>query len=156
RTVIVLTTAVFVLAGAGFAFIPQQFFPSSDRPKILADLWLPEGTSYKETEMQAKRLEERLLASKETSAVTAFIGDGIPRFFLPLDQKLRNQNFAQFLIIRADVEKRDGVIEHIRGILASVFPAVRFKVDRLFLGPPVGWPVQIRVLGPDRDEVRRI
>jgi multidrug efflux pump subunit AcrB len=156
RTVIVLTVAMFALAGAGFTLIPQQFFPSSDRPEILADLWLPEGTSYKETEAQAKRLEVRLLGDTDIGAVTAFVGEGIPRFFLPLDQQLRNQNFAQFLIIPADVKKRDSVIEHIRAILANDFPAVRFKVDRLFLGPPVGWPVQLRILGPDREEVQRI
>jgi multidrug efflux pump subunit AcrB len=156
RTVVVLTVAAFLLSGAGFTLIPQQFFPSSDRPEILADLWLPEGTSYKETEAQAKRLEEQLLANKEIAAITAFVGEGIPRFFLPLDQQLRNQNFAQFLIMPVEVKKRDAVIAQIRGILADHFPAVRFKVDRLFLGPPVGWPVQLRILGPDREEVWRI
>jgi multidrug efflux pump subunit AcrB len=156
RLVTGLTIAIFAAAGAGFSFIPQQFFPSSDRPEILADLWLPEGTSYKETEQQAKRLEERLLADKEIGSVTAFVGEGIPRFFLPLDQQLKNQNFAQFLILPKDPAGREPAIQRIRSVLASDFPGVRFKVERLFVGPPVGWPVQLRVQGPDRDEVRRI
>jgi multidrug efflux pump subunit AcrB len=156
RTVIVLTLAVFALAGAGFTFIPQQFFPSSDRPEILADLWLPEGTSYKETEVQAKRLEQYLLSDRGVGSVTAFVGEGIPRFFLPLDQQLKNRNFAQFLIMPANPDSREAIIERTRTLLANEFPGVRSKVDRLFLGPPVGWPVQFRVQGPDRDEVRRI
>jgi multidrug efflux pump subunit AcrB len=156
KTVIVLTVAAFALAGAGFGFIPQQFFPSSDRPEILADLWLPEGTSYSETESQAKRLEQRLLKDEAIGSVTAFVGEGIPRFFLPLDQQLRNQNFAQFLVMPKDSNAREAVIEHMRRILDAEFPGVRFKVDRLFLGPPVGWPVQLRVVGPNRNEVRRI
>jgi multidrug efflux pump subunit AcrB len=156
RTVIAFTVVAFAVAGAGFGFIPQQFFPSSDRPEILVDLWLPEGTSYLETEAQAKRLEERLLADKDVGSMTAFVGDGIPRFFLPLDQQLKNQNFAQFLLMPKDTAVRDAVIERTRGILANDFPSVRFKVERLFLGPPVGWAVQFRVQGPDRDEVRRI
>ncbi|MGO8951788.1 MAG: efflux RND transporter permease subunit [Rhodomicrobium sp.] len=156
RIVIVLTAAGFIAAGAGFTLIPQQFFPSSDRPEILADLWLPEGASYRETEAQALRLERRLLADGDVGAVTAFVGDGIPRFFLPLDQQLKNQNFAQFLVMPKEPKDRDAVIRRMRDFLSGSFPGVRFKVDRLFLGPPVGWAVQLRVQGPDRTEVRRI
>jgi len=156
KSVVVLTVAAFALASAGFLLIPQQFFPSSDRPEILADLWLPEGASYQETEAQAIRFERRLLADQDIGAVTAFVGTGIPRFFMPLDQQLQNQNFSQFLVMPKDLKDRDAVIARIRGILANEFPRVRFKVDRLFLGPPVGWPVQLRVQGPDRGEVRRI
>ncbi|MBI4725274.1 MAG: efflux RND transporter permease subunit, partial [Rhodomicrobium sp.] len=156
RTVIVFTIGALAAAGASFSFIPQQFFPSSDRPEILADLWLPEGASYKETETQAKRFEQRLLSDKDIGQVTAFVGEGIPRFFLPLDQQLKNQNFSQFLVMPKEVKDRDAVIGRMRSILANEFPGVRFKVDRLFLGPPIGWPVQFRVQGPDRGEVRRI
>ncbi len=156
RIVILLTGGAFALAGAGFTLIPQQFFPSSDRPEILADLWLPEGASYKETEAQALRLERLLLREPDVGAVTAFIGEGVPRFFLPLDQQLKNQNFAQFLVMPKVPENRDAVIERMRGLLAADFPDVRFKVAPLFLGPPVGWAVQLRVQGPDRGEVQRV
>lgn len=156
RIVVAFTVLAFLAAGASFSFIPQQFFPSSDRPEILADLWLPEGTSYQETERQAKRLEQMVLANKDVGSVTAFVGDGIPRFFLPLDQQLRNKNFAQFLVLPKQAKDRDAVIARIRSMLASDFPSIRSKVDRLVLGPPVGWPVQFRVEGPDRGEVRHI
>jgi multidrug efflux pump subunit AcrB len=158
KTVIALTLAVFVAAGAGFGVIQQQFFPSSDRPEILVDLWLPEGTAIAETEEQAKRFEAILTANKEVASFTAFVGNGIPRFYLPLDQQLQNANFSQFLVIPKDVSQpgRDKLMDQIRASLNSEFPTVRSKVERLFLGPPVGWPVQIRVMGPDRDEVRRL
>ncbi len=156
KTVIVFTALAFFTACAAFGFIPQQFFPSSDRPEILVDLWLPEGTAYKETESEAKRLEQRLLSDKDVGSVTTFAGDGVPRFFLPLDQQLKNLNFAQFLVMPKDAKDRDAVIERTRNVLADEFPGVRSKVERLFLGPPVGWAVQLRVQGADRDEVRRI
>ena len=156
KSVVALTVVAFVGASAGFMFIPQQFFPSSDRPEILADLWLPEGASYQETEAEAIRFEHHLLSDKDVGAVTAFVGNGIPRFFMPLDQQLQNQNFSQFLVMPKDPKDRDAVIARMRRILAKDFPRVRVKVDRLFLGPPVGWPVQLRVQGPDRDEVRRV
>jgi len=159
RMVVAATAGAFVLALVGFAFVPKAFFPSSDRPEILADLWLPEGSSYAETDAAAKRLEQKLLADPDVATFTAFVGEGAPRFFLPLDQQLRTKNFAQFLImpkVTDGTKMRDAVVDRVRLLLTSEFPNVRFKVEPLSLGPPVGWGVQLRVQGPDRAEVRRI
>lgn len=156
RFVVALTLAAFAAGIGGFAFIPQQFFPASNRPEILVDLWLPEGTSFKQTEAQAKLVEATMVANKDVAFVATFVGEGAPRFYLPLDQQLRNQNFAQLLVMPKTLEERDAVIDRARKLLADNYPDIRFKVDRLFNGPPVGWPVQLRVTGPDRDEVRRI
>ncbi len=154
--VLMLTLVVFATSLYGFRFIPQNFFPQSSRPEILVDMWLPEGTAIGEVERQAKALEAQILDDQDKTFVATFIGEGAPRFFLPLDQQLRNPNFAQLLVMAKDVESRERLILKLRSILAKDFPAVRSKVDRLFLGPPVGWPVQMRVSGPDRAEVRRI
>lgn len=156
KTVIAFTLIAFAASIAGFAIIPQQFFPASNRPEILVDLWMPEGTAFTETEKQAVTLEKRLKADGDVGTVTTYIGEGSPRFYLPLDQQLRNQNFAQLLVMPKTLETRDAVIERIRSMVTHDFPTVRFKVDRLFNGPPVGWAVQIRVQGPQREEVRRI
>jgi multidrug efflux pump subunit AcrB len=155
-TVVALTFAVLVASAASFALIPKQFFPNSNRPEILVDLWLPEGSSFKETENEAKRLEQRLLQDPDLAYVVNFIGEGAPRFYLPLDQQLKNQNFAQLLLMSKSLEARERVLIRVRDMLAQDFPSVRFKVDRLFNGPPSGWPVQVRVTGPDRQEVRRL
>jgi multidrug efflux pump subunit AcrB len=90
------------------------------------------------------------------SYAATFIGEGAPRFFLPLDQQLRNPNFAQLLLMPHSIEARERLLVKVRAMLAADFPNVRFKADRLFMGPPVGWAVQVRVIGPDRDEVRRL
>ena len=155
RIVIALTLAAFATGLAGFAFIPQQFFPASNRPEVLVELWLPEGTSIGQTEKQARQVEADVLSNGDVQSVTTFIGEGAPRFYLPLDQQLRNPNFAQLLILPNSLEDRDPVIDKVRKLLNENYPDIRFKADRLFNGPPVGWPVQIRVIGPDRDEVRR-
>jgi multidrug efflux pump subunit AcrB len=154
--VVSLTLAALAASIASFAFIPKQFFPTSNRSEILVDLWLPEGASFAETEREAKRLEHRLSNNPDLSYVATFIGEGAPRFYLPLDQQLRNQNFAQLFLMAKSIEARERVLVDVRDILARDFPNVRFKADRLFNGPPVGWPVQIRVTGPDRDELRRL
>ncbi|HEY7551628.1 MAG TPA: efflux RND transporter permease subunit [Hyphomicrobiaceae bacterium] len=156
RTVVVLTVGALVASIAGFAFIPQQFFPTSNRPEILVDLWLPEGSSFADTEREAKSVERRLLNDPDLAYVVAFVGEGAPRFYLPLDQQLRNQNFAQLLLMSKSLEARERALVRIRQILAHDFPNVRSKAERLFNGPPVGWAVQVRVTGPERAEVRRI
>ncbi|WP_438754074.1 efflux RND transporter permease subunit [Pararhizobium sp. O133] len=154
--VLTMTFAVFGASLWAFQFIPKNFFPQSSRPEILVDLWLPEGTSIKEVESQAKALEAKMMDDKDKKFIATYIGEGAPRFFLPLDQQLRNPNFAQLLVMANDEPARERLIVKLRTILAQDFPTVRGKVDRLFLGPPTGWPVQMRIMGPDRTEVRRI
>ncbi|MHB2265780.1 efflux RND transporter permease subunit [Aliihoeflea sp. PC F10.4] len=154
--VIVATLAIFAASLWSFQFIPQNFFPRSERPEILVDMWLPEGTSVREVEAQVEALEARMMDDPDKRFIAAYIGEGAPRFFLPLDQQLRNPNYAQLLVMANDEPSRERLIAKLRTILAEDFPSVRAKVDRLFLGPPTGWPVQIRVMGPDRQEVRRL
>jgi len=157
RIIVLSTTlAIFFVSLWAFQFIPKNFFPQSSRPEILVDLWLPEGTSIKEVEKQAKALEARMMDDEDKRFIATYIGEGAPRFFLPLDQQLRNPNFAQLLVMAKDEPARERLIAKMRAILAADFPSIRSKVDRLFLGPPTGWPVQMRVMGPDREEVRRI
>jgi multidrug efflux pump subunit AcrB len=156
RTVVAFTFIAFAGSIASFSFIPKQFFPTSNRPELLVDLWLPEGASFAETERDAKRLEQQLVKDPDVAYVTTFIGEGAPRFYLPLDQQLKNQNFAQLLLMSQSLEARERLLMRVREVLAQDFPKVRSKVDRLFNGPPVGWAVQVRATGPDRSEVRRI
>jgi multidrug efflux pump len=154
--VLAMTLAAFFGSLYAFQFIPQNFFPQSSRPEILVDLWLPEGTSIRQVEKQAEALEARMMDDPDKRFIATYIGEGAPRFFLPLDQQLRNPNFAQLLVMANDEPARERLIAKMRKILAEDFPSIRAKVDRLFLGPPTGWPVQMRVMGPDRAEVRRI
>src|SRR5262245_29021726 len=154
--VVVLTFAALVGSIASFSLIPKQFFPTSNRPEILVDLWLPEGSSFGEVERSARSLEQKLLNNPDLAYVTTFVGEGAPRFFLPLDQQLRNPNFAQLMLMPKSIEARERVLVEVRKTLTQEFPNVRFKADRLFMGPPVGWPVQVRVIGPDRHEVLRL
>lgn len=154
--VLVLTAGVFGASLYGFTLVPKSFFPQSTRLEILVDMWLPEGSGIAETEAQAAALEKRLLADPDRDIVATFVGEGAPRFYLPLDQQLRNPNFAQILVVAKDLQARERLVARTREWLAADFPTVRAKVDRLFNGPPVGWAVQMRVAGPDRAEVRRI
>lgn len=120
--VLLLTLAAFVGSLWSFQFIPQNFFPQSSRPEILVDLWLPEGTSIKEVERRAQALEGRMADDPDKRFIATYVGQGAPRFFLPLDQQLTNPNYAQMLVMAKDEPARERLIAKMRGILAADFP----------------------------------
>ncbi|WP_323118682.1 efflux RND transporter permease subunit [Burkholderia alba] len=154
--VLLITGALFVVALAGFALVPQQFFPSSDRPELLVDLRLPEGASFNATLRETQRLEKTLDKRPEIDHLVNFVGTGAPRFYLPLDQQLPQPNFAQFVITAKSVEAREKLARWLETTLRNQYPAVRWRLSRLENGPPVGYPVQFRVSGDSIATVRAI
>ncbi|WP_186169417.1 efflux RND transporter permease subunit [Burkholderia gladioli] len=154
--VLIITVALFVVALGGFSMIPQQFFPSSDRPELLIDVRLPEGASFPATLEQTKRLEKVLENRPEIDHTVSFVGTGAPRFYLPLDQQLAQPNFAQFVVTATSVEAREKLASWLAPTLREQFPAIRWRLSRLENGPPVGYPVQFRVSGDSIAMVRSI
>ncbi|ARP93196.1 efflux RND transporter permease subunit [Bordetella genomosp. 13] len=151
-----LTIALFAAAMAAFGLVPQQFFPNSDRPELLVDLSLQEGASFDATKRQVLRLEQTLQDRPEIEHMVSFVGTGAPRFYLPLDQKLPQPNFAQFILTAKSLEDRDRLAGWLGPLLREQFPAVRTRLSRLENGPPVGFPVQFRVSGDHIGTVRGI
>jgi len=154
--VLLITGALFVVAMMGFSLVPQQFFPSSDRPELLVDLRLPEGASFAATLRETERLEKAIDKRPEIDHAVNFVGSGAPRFYLPLDQQLQLPNFAQFVITAKSVEDREKLATWLETTLRDKFPAVRWRLSRLENGPPVGYPVQFRVSGDSIATVRSI
>lgn len=154
--VLLITGVLFVVALAGFSLVPQQFFPSSDRPELLVDLRLPEGASFAATLRETERLEKVLDKRPEIDHSVNFVGSGAPRFYLPLDQQLQLPNFAQFVVTAKSVKDREKLATWLETTLRDQFPAVRWRLSRLENGPPVGYPVQFRVSGDDIATVRAI
>lgn len=156
KTVIVITLVAFGLGVFGFKYVEKQFFPDSSRPELMVELWLPEGSSFNQTEAEAKRFEALMRKEQNVDSVTLFIGSGAPRFYLPLDQILPQTNVAQAIVMPTSLETREGVRQHVIGLLKSQFPHLRGRVKLLPNGPPVPYPVQFRVMGPDIGGVRKI
>jgi multidrug efflux pump subunit AcrB len=156
KTVIVITLVTFALGVFGFKYVEKQFFPDSSRPELMVELWLPEGSSFNQTEAEAKRFEALMRKAQNVDSVTLFIGSGAPRFYLPLDQILPQTNVAQAIVMPSSLEAREAVRQHVIGLLKSQFPHLRGRVKLLPNGPPVPYPVQFRVMGPDIGGVRKI
>ncbi|BCH29491.1 cation efflux system protein [Mesorhizobium sp. L-8-10] len=158
RVIVVLATvAVFVSAVVGFGRVPQQFFPLSERPELFFQMRLPEGTSIGATTETARKAEAMVDGDKDVTTYTTYIGQGSPRFWLGLNPQLPNEAFAEIVIVSQDVEARERIKARLEKELAEgALPEARVRVDRFNFGPPVGFPVQFRVVGPDAMEVRRI
>jgi multidrug efflux pump len=155
--VVLATIAIFLLSVVGFGRIPQQFFPLSERPELFLEMKLPEGTAIGVTNETARKAEALLASDPDITTYTTYIGQGSPRFWLGLDVKLPNEAFAQTVIVSKDVEARERIKARLEKALAQgALSEARVRVDRFNFGPPVNYPVQFRIVGPDPQTVRQI
>ncbi len=151
---IAATVAIFAAGLAGMGRVQQQFFPDSSRPEILVDLWLPEGSTVRESEALARRFEARMMKEPGLDTVTTWVGSGVPRFYLPLDNIFPQGNVSQSILVPKDLKAREELRKRLPALLATEFPEVRGRVKLLPNGPPVPYPVQFRVVGPEAAGVR--
>ncbi|MEZ5720010.1 MAG: efflux RND transporter permease subunit, partial [Burkholderiaceae bacterium] len=153
-TTIGATLLTFALGIAGMGVVQQQFFPDSNRPEVLVDLWFPEGTSFAGNEEVTRRVEQRLMEQPGVASVSGWVGSGVPRFYLPLDQVFPQSNVSQFIVLAKDLQQRSALLRSLPAVLAQEFPEVRGRVKLLPNGPPVPYPVQFRVVGPEPSVLR--
>lgn len=153
---IAVTIGLFALSLGAMRFVPQQFFPSSDRPELLVDLKLPDNASIYATADAATRLDDLLRGDADIERWSTYVGRGAVRFYLPLNVQLNNDFFAQAVIVTKSLEARDRVLARLEKAIPDQFPGLVGRVYPLEMGPPVGWPVQYRVSGFDPEQVRQI
>src|SRR5262245_5210352 len=157
KSVVAATVMMFATAVGAFGLVQQQFFPTSTRSELFFEMRLPEGTAIGVTDATAKQAEHLLAGDPDIVTYTSYVGQGAPRFWLGLNPVLPNPNFAQIVIVTKDVEARERVKARLdRALADGAVPQARTRVDRFVFGPPVGFPVQFRVVGPDPMKVREI
>ncbi|GAB4567351.1 MAG: multidrug efflux RND transporter permease subunit MexK [Rhizobacter sp.] len=149
-----LTIGTLLLGLFGMGKVQNQFFPDSNRLEVLVDLWYPEGTSYAANEAVTKRVEARLTKLEGVDHVTTWVGSGVPRFALVLDQVFQQSNVSQLVVLPKDLATRERLRKELPELLAAEFPEARARPKLLPNGPPVPYPVQFRVVGPDPAKVR--
>ena len=155
--VVLATVGIFAASIVAFGHVQQQFFPLSERPELFLQLRLPEGTAFGVTQQSVEKAEALLKDDKDIATYTAYVGQGSPRFWLGLNPQLPNEAFAEIVVVARDVEARERIKARIENAVADgALPAARVRVDRFNFGPPVGFPVQFRVIGPDTKTVRDI
>jgi multidrug efflux pump subunit AcrB len=148
---------IFVAAVLGMGLVRQQFFPKSDRPEVLVEVTLPQGSSIETTKASVIKIENWLKPQPEAKIVSSYIGGGAPRFFLSYNPELPDPNFAKMIILTPDAKARDKLIFRLREqVAAGLASEARVRVLRFVYGPPSPWPIAFRVMGPDPAQVRSI
>ena len=153
---IAVTLGLFVLSVLLLGLVPRQFFPPSDRVELLVDLRLPQNASIHATQSTVERFDKLLGEDPDIERWSSYVGRGAIRFYLPLNVQLANPFVGQSVIVTKSIEARERLQPRLEKLLAEEFPDVVARVYPLELGPPVGWPLQYRVSGPDPAEVREI
>jgi multidrug efflux pump subunit AcrB len=149
--------AALLLAGVGMAFVKQQFFPTSDRPEVLVDVQMPEGTAIEATEAAALKVEAWLRKQPEAKIVTTYIGQGAPRFFFSYNPELPDPSFAKIVVLTPDQAARDRLKLRLRERIAQgLAPGAQVRVSQLIFGPFPHYLVNFRVMGPDPTVLRSI
>lgn len=155
--VIFAMVLVFATAIVGFGKVQQQFFPLSERPELFFEMRLPEGSSITATQATAKEAQALLKDDSDILHATTYIGQGSPRFWLGLMLVLPNEAFAQIVILSKDVDARERIKARLeKAVREGALSQARVRIDRFNFGPPVGFPVQFRAVGPDPMKVREI
>jgi multidrug efflux pump subunit AcrB len=155
-TTILVTLAAFALSLFGTQFVQKQFFPASDRPEVLVTMMLPKNSSIYATLDEVNRAQKLIDGDSNVVRASSYVGGGAIRFYLPLDVQLDNAFLAQFVIVTKGLEERDATMRKLEKAFAADFPDAVVRVQKLELGPPVGWPIQYRVLAETTAQARDI
>jgi multidrug efflux pump subunit AcrB len=154
---ILATIAIFLGSIVAFGNVQQQFFPLSERPELFFQVRLPEGSAIGVTDAAARKAERLLRDDPDVETYSTYVGQGSPRFWLGLNPQLPNEAFAEIVIVSRNVAARERIKARIEAAVAGgALAEARVRVDRFNFGPPVGFPVQFRVVGPDPMKVREI
>ena len=155
--VIAGVAAIFALAVLGFFVVQKQFFPYAERLELFFQLRLPEGSSIGASLAATKQAETLLKDDPDAALYTSYVGQGSPRFWLGLNPQLPNEAYAEIVIVAKDIEARERLKKKLESAIANgALPQARARIDRFYYGPPVGFPVQFRVVGADPATVRAI
>lgn len=150
-----LVLAAFLAAGVSMGAVRKQFFPTSDRPEVLVEVQMPEGSSIAQTAAATETVETWLRRQREANVVTSYIGQGAPRFFLAMSPELPDPSFAKIVVLTPNEAARDALKLRLRrAVVDGLAPQARVRATQLTFGPPSPFPVAFRVSGPDPTEVR--
>ncbi|WP_339100034.1 efflux RND transporter permease subunit [Pseudomonas atacamensis] len=148
---------LFAVAIPGMGLVKKQFFPTSDRPEVMIEVQMPYGTSIEQTSAAAAKVEAWLHKQDEAKIVTAYIGQGAPRFFLAMAPELPDPSFAKIVVLTDNQDARETLKLRLREAVAEgLAPEARVRATQIVFGPYSPFPVAYRVMGPDPAKLRDI
>ena len=149
RAVFMLGMIVLLVASVlGFSQVKILFFPDSSRLQLMIDYWEPEGTRIQQVSANLKKLEQRLLEEPDVTSVSSFIGQGPPRFYLPVTPEATHSSYAQLVVNTRSLESNDEIMASIRPWIDENYPGIMVRVRKYPVGSFNDWPFEARFSGP--------
>ncbi|MEP3166992.1 MAG: efflux RND transporter permease subunit, partial [Marinobacter sp.] len=152
-TLILAGTALVVFSLSLTPFMKQQFFPNADRPQVVVELYMPEGTDQERTSSVAADLERAIRSRPEALKVHRFTGFTGPSFYYNLQREPQAPNRGRIVVATPTLEETTGLVRWIREYAAQEMPELQVTAGILGQGPPRAAPVEVRVYHAD-DETR--
>jgi multidrug efflux pump subunit AcrB len=140
--------ALLVVSVIGFGWVKQLFFPDSSMNKFMIDYWAVQGTRIQQVGSDLEALEEKLIADDRVESVSAFIGQGPPRFYLPVDPESPNPSYGQLIVNVHDFRDIDGLIDDLNPWLEEKYPDALVPLRKYGVGPSNTWRFEVRISGP--------
>jgi len=153
---IVLGVGAVAVGGFLFKFVPQQFFPTAERNQFVVDVWMPQGSRIEATDAVMRRMEEHMKGKKEIEHFAAFIGQSAPRFYYNVNPQQPDAAYGQFIVNTHSAKETPALVEGLRKSFATLVPEAMVIVKELQQGKSLEAPVEVRIVGDDTQELKRI
>ncbi len=140
--------ALLVAAGVGFGGVKQLFFPDSSMPKFMIDYWAPEGTRIQQVAADLRAAEAHIMSDPRIDSVTAFIGQGPPRFYLPVEPESAYQSYAQLIVNVHDFRDVSDLIVELDTYFKENHSQALVPLRVFGVGPSNTWKFEVRISGP--------
>ncbi|MBE9157538.1 efflux RND transporter permease subunit [Nodosilinea sp. LEGE 06152] len=156
-TAIALTLAIplagFIAAGT----LTSQFFPQIDRDQFQIEIEFAPQTAIGQTRDRALQARQVILAHENVADVHWFVGESAPRVYYNIQGARQNQPYyAQAIVQLKSAAAIDPLVQSLQAELSDLFPAARIIAQKFQQGPPFDAPVELRLYGPNLDELRRL
>jgi multidrug efflux pump subunit AcrB len=152
----VLTLSLLVVAVIGFGKVKQVFFPPSNTPIFLVDLWQPEGTDIRHSAQDAVALMKYVSSLEGVSHVTSTSGRGADRFMLTYQPEKSFAAYSQLIVRVEDREQLPALMQQTRNYITEQLPRLQHKLLRLEVGPSTPAKIEARFSGADPDVLRQL
>jgi multidrug efflux pump subunit AcrB len=145
-----------LVAIASFSFVKQSFFPPSNTPMFLVDIWLPEGSDIRSTQQQALKLEDYFQQQESVEFTSSTVGQGELRFMLTYGPQRQYSSYAQVMVRTSELDQIDDVIADARHWTSENIPNAFMKFQRFQIGPGSSAKIEARFSGPDQEQLRQL
>ncbi len=149
RALTIISMLVFLAVALGtFGNVKQIFFPSSSMTKFMVDYWAPEGTRVQSTSEGIKPIEEYLLQDNRIQTVSTFVGQGSPRFYLPVDPEKPNASYGQLIVNVTELDNLESMVSDLQSWMDQNVPDAMTRIRKYTVGPALTWEFEARFIGP--------